>query len=133
MRFKRITIIRTRKPSEGDLNEKLQWFGGTLGLFGSRDKDKSCFRIFIVLLRNMKDEGAISSDDIADRTGLSRGTVVHHLNKLMKSGIVTSEKSGYQVKVDRLEELVDVLKSEVERSFKNLKDVAEELDNNLGL
>jgi predicted transcriptional regulator len=133
MRFTKITIISSRKPAEPDINELLQYFGGSLGLFGIRDKDKSCFRIFITLLRNLKEEGPISSDDIAIRTGLTRGTVVHHINRLMESGIVTSEKGGYQLKVDKLEHLVDIIKDNVDRAFESLKEVGKDLDKKLGL
>jgi len=35
MRFTKITIISTKKPRASDINEQLQWFGGTLGLFGN--------------------------------------------------------------------------------------------------
>ncbi len=133
MRFTKITIISSRKPRESDINEQLQWFGGSLGLFGNRDKDKSCFRIFIVLIRNLKEEGPITSDEIALRTGLTRGTVVHHLNSLMSAGIVTSEKEGYQLKVDNLENLVDIIKGNVDRAFDNLKEIGRELDGKLGL
>ena len=133
MRFTKITIISSRKPQVQDINEQLQWFGGSLGLFGIRDKDKSCFRVFIVLLKNLKEEGPISSDEIADRTGLTRGTVVHHLNRLMSSGIVTSETNGYQLKVDKLEDLVDIIKDNVDRTFDNLKNIGKDLDKKLGL
>lgn len=133
MRFTKITIISSRKPNVSDINEELQWFGGSLGLFGIRDRDKSCFRVFIVLLKNLKEEGSISSDEIAMITGLTRGTVVHHLNKLMESGIVTAERDGYQLKVDKLEDLVDIIKGNVDRAFSNLKEVGKNLDRKLGL
>lgn len=132
MRFTKITIVSMRKPAD-EINEKLQWFGASLGLFGARDKDKSCFRIFIVLIKNLKEEGPLSSDEIADRTGLTRGTVVHHINKMMSSGIVTAEKNGYQLKVDNLEQLTDVVKSNVDRAFESLSGVAKDLDKKLGL
>ncbi|MBU0472131.1 MAG: winged helix-turn-helix transcriptional regulator [Nanoarchaeota archaeon] len=133
MRFTKITIISSRKPRDPDINDLLQWFGGSLGLFGIRDKDKSCFRVFIILLKNLKEEGPISSDDIALRAGLTRGTVVHHLNRLMASGIVTGEKGGYQLKVDKLEYLVDLIKDNVDRAFENLKEIGRDLDDKLGL
>ena len=50
MRFTRITIIKERVPDKPDINDELQWFGGSLGLFSLRDKDKSRFRVFIVLV-----------------------------------------------------------------------------------
>ena len=54
MRFVRITIIRTGKPEKDNLNQELQYLGESLGLFSERDKDKSCFRIFIVLVKSLK-------------------------------------------------------------------------------
>jgi len=41
MRFTKITIVSLRKPKERDLNEKLQWFGASLGLFGKREQRKN--------------------------------------------------------------------------------------------
>ena len=133
MRFTKITIISSRKPKEPSLNEQLQWFGGSLGLFGIRDKDKSCFRLFITLLKNIKEDMPLSSDELAERTGLTRGTVVHHLNRLMEAGIVTSEKGGYQLKVDKLEYLVDIIKGNVDRTFESIKEIGKDLDRKLGL
>jgi len=134
MRFTRITIIRERKPEKININELLQWFGGTLGLFSQRDKDRSCFRVFIVLLKDIKtNKIGLSSDEIADLTALTRGTVVHHLNRLMEAGLVSVERNKYMLKVDNLSELVDTIKKEVDNAFIQLKDVGEKLDVLLGL
>lgn len=131
MRFRKLTIIKA--PSPGlDVNEQLQWLGGSLGLFNPRDKDKSCFRIFIVLLKTTKRQ-ELSSDDIAARTGLTRGTVVHHLNKLMSAGLVESYKSRYLLRVDSLEELMDKIDQDIKRTVGDLKDIAAEIDRKLGL
>lgn len=129
MRFTKITIVRTNTPVEYNINELLQWFGGSLGLFNLRDKDRSCFRIFISLLRNLKsEEPGLSSDELAELTDLSRGTVVHHLNKLIESGIVLVQRNKYLLKVNNLEELVDVVRTDVNKTFDSLKDVGKKLD-----
>lgn len=128
MRFTRITIIRTKKPNTVNINELLQWFGGTLGLFNLRDKDRSCFRVFLVLLKKAKQGEGITSDEIAEQTMLSRGTVVYHLNKLMESGLVLTEKNKYFLKVSNLEELVDVIRHDVNNAFDSLKDIGRDLD-----
>ena len=49
--FQKITIIKLRKSSEKNLNSDLQWFSNSLGLFNERDKEKSCFRVFIALIK----------------------------------------------------------------------------------
>ena len=135
MRFTRITIMQTRKtPDKQNINEELQWFGGTIGLFSKRDKDKSCFRIFITLIKNIKtnNEG-LTSDEMATITKLTRGTVIHHINRLMESGIVTNEKNKYVIKVEKLEELVELLQQNIDKTLENLKAIARDIDEKLEL
>ncbi len=133
MRFVRITIIKTGKPEKDNLNQELQFLGESLGLFSERDKDKSCFRIFIVLVKSLKTGRSLTSDEIADQTNLSRGTVIHHLNRLMESGIVVNQKSYYMLAVDSIEELVDLAKNNIIKTFDNLKATAKNIDKKLEL
>ncbi|MBU1199877.1 MAG: ArsR family transcriptional regulator [Nanoarchaeota archaeon] len=133
MRFTRITIIRSTKPEKKDVNKELQWFGGTLGLFNLRDKDKSCFRIFITLLNGLKSNQQLTSDEVAIQTKLSRGTVIHHLHKLMESGIVIKEHNKYILRMDNLEQMVDYIKQDVDQAWNKLKEVAKDIDEKLGL
>ncbi len=128
----KITIISVRKPAR-NLNNELQWFGSSLGLFNLRDKDKSCFRVFIELLKAAKLDKPLTSDEIAHRLGLTRGTVIHHINKLMDSGIVVHHNKRYMLRVNNLEILIDELRKDAERTFDDLKRVAKEIDQLLGL
>lgn len=129
----KITIINIRKPVHKNINQQLQWLGTSLGLFNLRDKDKSCFRIFIEMLKAAKNKRALSSDELAYRLGLSRGTVIHHINKLMEAGIVISEKNKYMLRVDNLQALIDEMEKDIKQTTEQLKDVAKELDRWLGL
>ena len=131
--FRKITIIRSRKPITKDVNQDLQWFSNSLGLFSERDKEKSCFRIFIELVKSAKNRIPLTSDQIAQRTHLSRATIIHHLAKLMESGIVMHQDNKYILKVDNLEQLIDEVKSDLDKSLHELKLIAEELDEQLGL
>ncbi len=124
----RITIIRLRRPETQSLNEELQWFGSSLGLFNLRDKDKSCFRIFIELLKASKINRSVSSDELADHLDLSRGTVVHHLNKLMETGLVVYEKRGYMLRVKNLSALIDELEDDMKRTCDSLRKIAGDID-----
>ncbi len=133
MRFTRITIIRSTRPEREDINKELQWLGGTLGLFNLRDKDKSCFRVFIALVQALKEGKKLTSDELAARTRLSRGTVVHHLNKLMSSGIVVQERNRYSLRMDSLEEMAEHIKMDVDEAWDKLLEVARDIDQKLGL
>lgn len=129
----RITIIRTRKPLTANINDELQWIGSSLGLFNLRDRDKSCFRLFIELLKCAKMKTPITSDELADRLGLSRGTVIHHMNKLMDSGLVVHENNRYILRVNNLRELIDEVEMDIDRACRDLRDIAKEIDQRLGL
>lgn len=129
----RITIMNIRKPVVKNVNQELQWLGSSLGLFNLRDKDKSCFRVFIELIKSAKKGIPLSSDELAYRLDLSRGTVVHHIHKLLESGIVVQAPRGYILRVDSLRELIDEVEKDLRRTCDDLRIMAEEIDENLGL
>ena len=129
----RITIVNIRKPAEKNVNQELQWFGTSLGLFNLRDKDKSTFRLFIELLKSTKAHRPLTSDDLAERLSLSRGTIIHHINKLMESGIVVHEGNVYTLRVENLKSLIEEVEKDIKRACDDLKEIAKEIDNKLGL
>ena len=130
---RKITIVRVNKPNPNDVNDKLQWLGDSLGLFNLRDKDKSCFRIFIELLKAAKLQHPLSSDELAAHLGITRGTVVHHLNKLIGAGIVIVHGSKYMLRVDNLKDLVEEIRRDLNRTCDKLSAVAEDIDYALDL
>lgn len=129
----RITIVQIRKPAEHNVNQELQWFGTSLGLFNLRDKDKSTFRLFIELLKSSKASHMLTSDELAARLDLSRGTIIHHINKLMESGLVVHEGNTYTLRVENLRTLIEEIEKDIKRACDDLKEVAKEIDNRLGL
>ena len=128
----KITIIHVRKSSDSNINDKLQWIGNSLGLFNARDKNQSCFRIFIVLLKHARKAQIISSDYIAESLGLSRGTVVHHLDFLRGTGLVLREKGGYILRENSLEGVLKFIKRDVAATIDSTLDIAREVDKKLG-
>ncbi len=129
----RITIVKLRKPTDKDVNKDLQWLSESFGLFGERDKEKSTFRVFLELIKATRKRTALSSDDIALKSHLTRATVIHHLHKLQESGLVMNHENVYILRVDNLESLVSEVRKDVLRAFQDLQDVAKELDEELGL
>lgn len=133
MKITRITVIKTTRPDMQNINDLLQWFGGSLGLFNQRDKDRSCFRVFIVLLKAGKKSKGVSSEEIAELTVLSRGTVVYHLNKLIEAGLVREQSKKYYLEAETLEKLIEKLRGDVEQAFSTLSDIGREIDGKLKL
>ena len=128
MPMKKITLYRLQSTKAPDVNKQVMWFSGTMGLFTCRDKSKSCYRIFLELLKAAKQGKALSSDEIAYRLHLSRGAVVHHLNNLIDSGMVVSQKNKYALREASLDLLVKDLKKEMDEMFAEMNSVAEEID-----
>ena len=128
----KITIVKVRKNQTRDVNQELQWLGNSLGLFNQRDKDSSCFRVFITLVKKAKRNEAMSSDEVAERLHLTRGTVVHHLTKLMDAGIVVREKQGYLLRENTLQNVIRDIQRDMEVQFAELFEVAKEIDDKLG-
>jgi predicted transcriptional regulator len=129
-----IKIIKRNVPDGASLNDLLQWYGASIGLFSPRDKDSSCFRIFITLFHDVKDGSkGLKSEEIAEQTDLSRGTVVHHLNKLMDRGIVAQAKNEYFLKVDSLTTMTDLIRDEVNDALDDIESVADRVDDHLDL
>ncbi len=122
-----------RKPLHTSINEELQWLGSSLGLFSLRDKDRSVFRIFLELIKAAKRGKPLSSDELAEAVALSRGTVVHHLNKLIQAGLVVHDGKHYWLRDNSLKLLIDQLHDDIERSFNELRQAARELDQLLEL
>ncbi len=130
--IQRITIIKLRKPVQKNINQELQWLGSSLVLFNLRDKDKSCFRVFIELVKSAKQNRPLSSDELAYKLSLSRGTIIHHIHKLLESGIVIHTTDGYILRVNNLQELIDEVEKDMLRTCNELKKMAKEIDNGLG-
>lgn len=128
-RFQRITIVRIRSP-ERALNPEIQWLSESLGLFSERDKDRSCFRLFLAILQSKK---GLSSDELAFKLDLSRATVVHHLSKLIASGLVVIEDNKYVLRAKNLQQTLKEMKEDVLSAYEEMEAKAKEIDKKLNL
>ena len=130
--LRRVTLIKVRKQPAQNVNQELQWLGNALGLFNARDKDSSCFRVFITLIRKAKRHESMTSDEIAERLNLTRGTVVHHLTKLMDSGIVIRAQEGYLLRENNLQKIIRDMRSDMNAIFDDFEVIAKVIDEKLG-
>src|SRR3989338_794950 len=126
--FRRIIIVN-REPPEHNPSDELKWISDSLGLFDSdRDKERSCYRIFVTLVKEKK---PLKSDDIALNSRLSRGTVVFHLNKLMDSGLVVNEDNKYKLREKKVSYLIKKLRKDVLTTLKEIEEIAKDFETKL--
>ncbi|MBI4144035.1 helix-turn-helix transcriptional regulator [Candidatus Woesearchaeota archaeon] len=128
--IRKIVIVSQSIPNK-NLNDELQWFGRSLGLFGNRDKDSSVFRIFLELLKAARQERQISSDELAEKLSITRATVVYHLNALMDRGFVIQQKRRYLLSHEDLRHIINEMQNDAETSFARMLAIAKEIDEQL--
>ena len=124
---KRLTLSWTRKMP-GDINAELQWLCDSLGLFPLRDYNSSMYRLFIELIKDSRRGTYATSDELAYRVGLTRGTVIHHLNKLMAAGIVMRQHKYYVLKDRTVARVIRTVRADVNELFDELEQAAEKID-----
>ncbi|MEM2914130.1 MAG: helix-turn-helix domain-containing protein [Candidatus Bathyarchaeia archaeon] len=126
-------ILDVRMPSILDFEKDVEWICKCFGFLEPRDKEKTAARIFKILLEAMKNEEGLSSDELAEKIGLTRGTMVHHLNKLIQSGLVVHRGGRYELRAASLRRAVQEVKRDINRVFENIEEVAKNIDETLGL
>jgi len=129
--MKRITISIEPIP-ESNTNQEIHWISQALGLFNERDKEKSCHRIFVELIKAKKDNTLLSSQDLADKSNLSRATVLHHLDKLIESNIVMEKNHEFELIDSNLNSIIIRLKKEMNEFLDEMEKVSKKLDEELG-
>ena len=130
-RFTRIVIEKVKVP-ERNLNAELMWLSKSLGLVSDRDKDFSCFRLFIEIIKAAKRQEALTSDELAFRLNLTRGTVIHHLTKLIGAGLIRVEDNKYTLRERNLELTLKKMKHDVLSTYEELENLGKKIDKKLG-
>jgi len=131
--FKQIKLVKIRHSSRNNINQDIQWLSASLGMFNKRDREKSCYRIFIELLKHAKDNQPLSSDQIARATRLNRSTVIHHLTKLVDSGLVINEKGMYLLREPTLTKTIESITRDIEYFLSDVKYLSNKIDKKLEL
>jgi len=121
------TIKQLEKP-KNELNEELQWLCQSLGMFNERDKEKSCYRVFIQLLTCTR---GLTSEEISRNTHITRGTVIHHINRLSEDGLVISQNGKYKLRANSLHRIIKELKEDLKEIFKEMEEIAQKIDKEL--
>jgi len=126
-------ILDVRMPPTPELEKDVEWICKCFGFLESRDREKTAAKIFKTLLEAMIMGKRLSSDELAGKIGLTRGTMVHHLNKLLQSGLAVHREGQYELRGTSLRRTVQEVKRDINRIFENIEHVAQSIDETLGL
>ncbi|RLI37406.1 hypothetical protein DRO55_01430 [Candidatus Bathyarchaeota archaeon] len=126
-------ILNVRIPPTVNYEQDVEWICRSLGFLEARDKRKTAAKIFKFLLEAASRQSGYSSNELAEKIGLTRGTVVHHLNKMMKCGLVIYHEGRYKLRGRSLKGTLGEMERDISRVFENLYKVASTIDETLGL
>jgi len=131
--MKRFILAEIKKPREEGVDSDILWMCECLGIITPRDRDRTSTKVLKVMLRAAKEDEHLSSDDIAERVGITRGTAVHHIKRYMRSGIIIKQHTSYELRTHSMKDTLDEIELDMERTIKRMKQIAEEIDEELGL
>jgi len=126
-------LLSVRKPSIAEYPTDLEWICRTFGFLELRDKQKTAYLIFKALVEANVHNDGLTSDELAEKLNLTRGTMIHHLNKMMKSGLVIFHGSKYKLRERSLKNTVEEVQRDLNRVFEDIFGIAEHVDHTLGL
>ena len=137
IRVRKITITIREFPYDKkglNINDELLWLSDVLCLFDSkRDKEKSKFGLFIELIKARKQKEVLTSDELAERAHLSRGTIIHHIHDLEDRGYVISKDNKYLLSEKNIEFIFRDIKRDFDDFYDEIKKVVKKLDQELEL
>jgi hypothetical protein len=61
------------------------------------------------------------------------GSVIYHLKKLMKAGLVVKLDTAYELRMNSLRSTIEEIEKEISMTLADIKKVAEDIDNKIGL
>ena len=126
-------ILNVRPLGKADPEDDLKWICKSLGFLEPRDKKKTAFRIFRALVKAARENRGLTSDELAAELLLTRGTMVHHLNKMIKSGLVIYHEGAYKLRGRSIKSTIKEIQRDINRIFENLFKIAESIDQAYGL
>lgn len=121
-------ILSMRPLPKVDPEKDLEWICKSLGFLEPRDKRKTAFRILKALLEAARENRGLTSDELAMKLSLTRGTTVYHLSKMIRSGLVIYHEGTYKLRGRSLKSTIEETHRDINRIFENLYKIAESID-----
>lgn len=131
--LKQFIIRKLREPVKKNVDEDIEWVCNSLGFIGLRDQDKTAFGILKALIESAKEGKGLTSEELTKKVQPTIGSVIYHLNKLMKAGLVIKIDSRYELKMRSITSTIEEIENDIRFTLANIKKVALDVDNKIGL
>jgi predicted transcriptional regulator len=131
--LKHFIIRKLREPTEKQLDRDIEWVCNSFGFITPRDQDKTAFIILKALIKSAKENKGLTSEELTKLVEPTIGSVIYHLRKLMKAGLVVKLDSGYELRMNSLLATIEEIEKEISLTLADIKQIADDIDNKVGL
>lgn len=131
--LKQFVVRKLRDPTEKDLDEDIEWVCNSLGFITPRDQDKTSFRILKALIKSAKEGKGLTSEELTKKVEPTIGSVIYHLKKLMKAGLVVKLESTYELRMHSLLSTINEIEKDINITLEGIKKISGDIDKEIGL
>jgi len=125
------TIKKLREPTEKQLDRDIEWVCNSLGFVTLRDQDKTAFKILKALIKTSGK--GLTSEELSQLVSPTIGSVIYHLKKLMKAGLVVKLNSTYELRMHSFLKTIEEIEKEIIMTLGDIKKIAKDIDGKVGL
>jgi predicted transcriptional regulator len=131
--LRQFIIKKLRDPVADKLDEDIEWVCNSFGFVTLRDRDKTAFRILKALIGSAKENKGLTSEELAECVEPTIGSVIYHLRKLMKAGLVVKLNSSYELRMNSFFKTIEEIEREIIITLTDIKKIAKDIDKKVGL
>jgi len=114
------------RPEENNHEAVMEWLCECLGL--SDERDDIAKEIFKELVRASHQRAGVSTRELKDKTHVTQGAVVYHMNVFIRSGIVIRQGRMYYLRAQTLDDTLSELEEYMIRRMNRLRELAKKLE-----
>lgn len=131
--LRQFTVKKLREPVKKQLDRDIEWICNSLGFLTPRDQDKTAFKILKALINSAKKGKGLTSEELTEYVEPTVGSVIYHLKKLMKAGLVVKLNSYYELRMNSFLKTIEEIEKEITIALSDIKMIAKDIDDKVGL
>ena len=131
--LRQFMIKKLREPVKEQLDEDIEWVCNSLGFVTLRDQEKTAFRILKALINSAREKEGLTSEELTEYVEPTIGSVIYHLKKLMRAGLVVKLNSNYELRMNSFLKTIEEIEREILIALTDIKRIAKDIDNKVGL
>ena len=127
---KEITLIRGEPPLARNAREELRWLLKSMGI---PERFAGEYTDLLIRIAKRSEDEKISTGTLAEERGEKRTSLSYHINRMVAMGLIVRDGRYICPRASNFERMVDEIERDTQRIFEDIKRVAREVDELLGL